>query len=94
MNNKLLFIIIVLQKYWISVAQLLGHWLLVQRVRGSNPRSPSTFRDLFIGPLRTARLVNWLVLGLKSWLISFSIELVLGPTTWVHFLLVHLEEIV
>ena len=39
--------------------QWLGHWSLVQRVRGSIPRSPSTLRETFIGPLRTAQLVHW-----------------------------------
>ena len=45
--------------------QWLGHWPLVQRVWGSIPRSPSTFRDLFIVHLRTARSVHWYWVGLR-----------------------------
>ena len=49
-----------------SVAQWLVHWLLVLRVPGSIPRSPSTFRDLFLGPLRTTQLVHLHRVGLVS----------------------------
>ena len=39
--------------------QWLGHWPLMQRIRGSIPRSPSTLKEIFLWPLRTAQLVNW-----------------------------------
>ena len=68
--------------------QWLGHWLLVQRIRGLIPRSPAcleiNFSDLygwFIG--------NELVLGRPPGLTTSSIELlVLGPTRCVNFRLV------
>ena len=49
-----------------SVAQWLSQWLLVLRVRGSILRSPSTFRDLFLGPLRTTQLLHLYHVGLVS----------------------------
>ena len=41
-----------------SAAKWLGLWLLVLMFRGSIPRSPSTFRDLFLGPLHMTQLVH------------------------------------
>ena len=43
--------------FW--AVQWLGHWPLMQRVRGLILLSPSTFREIFLGPLRTVQLVNW-----------------------------------
>ena len=48
-----------------SVAQWLGHWLLVLRVRVSIPRSPITFRYLFLGPLRITQSVHLHRAGLE-----------------------------
>ena len=51
--------------------------------------TPQAFTYGEIGSL----VLSW-IWARQSWFVSFSIELVLGPSTWVHFIVLPLESIV
>ena len=67
-------------QYEALAIQWLGHWPLVQRDRGSIPDRPARSEINFSG------------LYVRRWFTG--IQLVLGLTTWVHFLPVPLDSVI